>query len=558
MFLPEDNPLHEAQALVIEGNAQARSIIVAQLRDLGVGSVMQCARVHDARRKLEAQRFDVVICEQSFDRESYSGQELLDDLRRQQLLPFYTVFIMLTAEATYSKVAEAAESALDAYLLKPHTGARLGERIMVARARKRALQDIFAAIDAQDFDRATALCLSRFESKQDYWLYAARIGAELLLRGGRVDEARELYEAVIDAKTLPWARLGVARAQLDGGQPAKAVHTLESLLADDANFADAYDVMGRAHFELGHFDQALSTYAMATRLTPSSVSRLLKHGMLAFYGGDRAQGVELLDRAARMGVDSKLFDPQALVLLALARFDNKDTRGLQSCVEHLARIADRSFEPERPKRLHDVVNALNSLHNRVSAVALDTATRLMGQVLEPDFDVEAACNLVTLLVRMADRGSTPPDVDAAISAVSLRFGTSRAMSELLACAAREQAGWSDALRNGHAQVLKLSEEAMRLSLRGDPAGTVSHLLVEADRTRNAKLIESAHQVLQRYGDRIPDRNALQQRVDAMRDTYRLRPLRLGDQTGNAPGSVPLPSAFRTPERAGLIEALQAG
>jgi CheY-like chemotaxis protein len=112
---------------VIEGNAQSRSIIVAQLRELGVGTVMQCSRVHDARRKLETQRFDVVICEQSFERESYSGQDLLDDLRRNQLLPFYTVFIMLTAEASYSKVAEAAESALDAYLLKPHTGARLAE-----------------------------------------------------------------------------------------------------------------------------------------------------------------------------------------------------------------------------------------------------------------------------------------------------------------------------------------------------------------------------------------------------------------------------------------------
>ena len=31
---------------------------------------------------------------------------------------------MITAEATYAKVAEAAESALDAYLLKPHTGAQ--------------------------------------------------------------------------------------------------------------------------------------------------------------------------------------------------------------------------------------------------------------------------------------------------------------------------------------------------------------------------------------------------------------------------------------------------
>jgi CheY-like chemotaxis protein len=552
-----ENPLHEAQALVIEGNAQSRAIIVAQLREFGVGTVAQCARVHDARRKLEAQRFDVVICEQRFDKESYSGQELLDDLRRHQILPFYTVFVMLTAEASYSKVAEAAESALDAYLLKPHTGARLAERILQARARKRALHEIFAAIDAQDHDRATTLCLARFEARQDYWLYAARIGAELLLRAGRIEEARELYEAVIEAKTLPWARLGVARAQLEGGQPARAVTTLEALLADDDGYADAYDVMGRAHFELGQFDLALSTYAMATRLTPSSVSRLLKHGMLAFYGGDRAQGVELLDRAARLGVDSKLFDPQALVLLALARLDNNDTRGLQRCVEQLSRIAERSFEPERPRRLHQIASALNALHNKVNAEALDTAAGFMARVRDPAFDVETACNLVTLMTRMVDRSVPPPDADTAISAIALRFGTSRAMSELLACAARGHEAWAQTLASGHAQVLRVSEEAMRLSLKGDPSGTVEQLLAEAERLCNAKLAESAHQVLQRHGARIAQREALQQRADMLRTTYRLHPLRLGDQTGQGNGAVPLPKGFKTPERAGLLDTLPA-
>jgi len=551
------NPLHDATALVIEGNAQSRAILVGQLRDLGVGTVVQCARVHDARRKLEAARFDVVLCEQRFDKETLSGQELLDELRRHQLLPFHTVFIMLTAEATYSKVAEAAESALDAYILKPHTAARLGERIHMARARKRALHDIFAAIDAQDFDQAAALCSARFEARSDYWLVAARIGAELQLRAGRVDEARQLYEAVIEARTLPWARLGVARAQLEAGQHARALTTLESLLQDDDAYADAYDVMGRVHFEQGHFDQALSTYAMATRLTPGSVGRLLKHGMLAFYSGDRAQGVELLDRAAHLGIDSKLFDPQALVLLALARLDNNDTRGLQRCVEQLARLQERSFEPERPARLLEVAHALNALQNNVSATALATAGRLMARVLEPEMDVETACNLLCLLDRMQRRGAVPPDVDACVQAMALRFGTSRAMSELLACAAGGQEAWTTPLREGHTQVIHMTEQAMRLSLKGDPAGTVVQLLQDAERTRNAKLVESAHQVLHRYGDRIAARQALQLQVDILRERYPLPGLRLGEHGGAAPGGVALSTGFKAPEREGLLDTLAA-
>ena len=219
-----DDDLSDCTALVVDGNATSRSILISQLRDFGVGTVVQAARPVDARRQLEYRSFDFVLCEQRFPEESISGQDLLDDLRRNQLLPFSTIFIMITGEATYAKVAEAAESALDGYLLKPHKATHLGERLHQARARKLSLQAIFSAIEAEDFEAAATLCLQRFESKGLFWLYAARVGAELLLRVGRHAEAQQLYQAVVAAKTLPWAKLGVARAELERIQAANQLH----------------------------------------------------------------------------------------------------------------------------------------------------------------------------------------------------------------------------------------------------------------------------------------------------------------------------------------------
>jgi len=286
MALPDDD-LTSSQALVVDSNPTSRSILVSQLRDFGVGTIVQCARLADARRQLEYRPFDVVLCEHHFANDPSSGQDLLDDLRRNQLLPFSTVFIMVTAEATYAKVAEAAESALDGYLLKPHTATSLAERLRQARIRKISLQEIFAAIDAEDFERAAELCLVRFKTRGLFWLYAARVGAELLLRIGRPAEAQVLYEAVVAAKTLPWAKLGVARSLMEAGQTAMATSTLENLIGEDPSYADAYDVMGRAQFELGKFDKALATYKMAAELTPASISRLQNLGMMSYYAGDR-------------------------------------------------------------------------------------------------------------------------------------------------------------------------------------------------------------------------------------------------------------------------------
>jgi CheY-like chemotaxis protein len=552
--------LHDASALVIEGNLQSRSILIAQLRELGVGTVAQCSRLIDARRKLEASNFDVVICEHRFERESGSGQDLLDDLRRNQLLPFHTVFVMITAEATYSKVAEAAESALDAYLLKPHTAARLANRILQARERKRALRSIFSAIDAQDFEHAAELCQKRFEARETYWLYAARIGAELLLRLGRLAEAQTLFETVIEAKTLPWARLGVARAQLESGQAAKATTTLESLIRDDDAYADAYDVMGRAQFELGNFQNALSTYQMATRLTPGSISRLLKHGMLAYYTGEKGEGVELLDRATRLGLDSKMFDPQALMLLAFARLDNNDQRGLQRIVEQLARLRDRSHDPARPHRLLNMAESLLALQQQQTARAQDDVRRLANDVLAPAFDFEAACNLLTLMNRLVARSLPLYEAEAAVDTMALRFCTNRAMTELLACAATGTADHAERIRAGHTEVLRITQDAMKLSLKGDPQGTVEQLLDAGERTGNAKLIESAHQVLQRYSERMSGYPALHERAEALRQLFHTdaRMARLGEQTAGAsePGAVSLPAGYKPVHREGLLDAAQ--
>lgn len=553
--------LHDARALVVDGNPQSRSIIVSQLRDAGVGTIVQCARLVDARSKLEMGSYDVVISEQYFERENTTGQELLDDLRRNQLLPFYTVFVMVTSESSYSKVAEAAESALDAYLLKPHTAAGLVERIHQARVRKAALQDIFMAIDAEQHTEAAALCKAHFDERKPYWLYAARIGAELMLRNGQLSEAEKLYAAVVESKTLPWAKLGVARAQLEAGYPQRATSTLESLIESDPGYTDAYDVMGRAQFELGHFENALNTFKMSTKLTPASVNRLLKHGMMAWYAGERGEGIELLDRATRIGLDSKLYDPQALVLLAFTRLDNNDQRGLLRCAENIEHLRERQPDKPRLQRLLDVVNAMVAIQDYQTAQALEDVRRMAKTIHQPDFDFESASNLLGLMTRLAIRSIQLYEVDAAVDTMGLRFCTSRALSELLACAAVGRGDFINRIRHAHSDILKLTEHAMGLSLKGDPQGAVVQLLADGEHTLNAKIIESAHLVLHRYEDRIPDHVELLKKAQALRERYRTTSIHagLGEQaaTGRAAGGLSLSSGYKAPSPEGLLAKVGA-
>lgn len=548
-----DRDIHQCKALVIDGNATSRSILVAQLREFGVGTVAQCGRVSDARVQLELRPFDIVLCEHNFHGTDYSGQQLLDDLRRHQLLPLSTVFVMITSEASYAKVTEAAESALDSYLLKPHTATALADRIQHARRRKRVLKDIFEAVDEGRFDDAATFCIERFRARGEFWLFAARIGTEVLLNLGRHAEAKELFEAVLQAQAVPWAKLGIARAQIAGNEVQKATRTLESLIAEQPTYVDAYDVMGRLQLEQGNLDAAVAVYRQAVNLTPGSLGRLQKLGMLAFYMGDPAEAAKMLDRAVLLGISSKMFDFQTLVLLAFTRFRQQDTKGLQRCADNLAHALTRAPGSERLQRFSRVVDVLNLMLNKRVADAVQAIRGLADEVHAEGFDLEAACNLLTLVSHLSAGEVVLDRVEEWVDAIGLRHCTSKALSDLLARTASAHEPFAERIRACHHRVLQIAEKSMAHSLAGNPGAAVRGLIDQGRRTLNGKLLDNARLVLQRHHAKIADAAALEAEADDLRRRYCAQQQRLPMADGpRAAGGI----ALRTKTAAAAEEPAQ--
>ena len=144
-----------------------------------------------------------------------------------------------------------------------------------------------------------------------------------------------MFDAILAIGAVPWARLGVARSQYDRGNVVQARRSLESLLSEQPGYADAYDVMARVLLDQGLPGEALAASREALHVTPGSIARLVKHGLLAFFYGDPKEAGEVLARAARLGLNAKVFDLQALVMLAMIQFDNGDRRGLTQSLRSL-------------------------------------------------------------------------------------------------------------------------------------------------------------------------------------------------------------------------------
>lgn len=533
-----DDKIGEASALIIDSNANSRSLLAAQLRDLGVAQVRQATRVKDARLILEHKTFDIVLCDYHFDGSDMSGQDLLDELRREQLLPYSTVFVMVTGEASYAKVAEAAEAALDAYLIKPYTSASLAERLAHARHRKRVLKDIFEAIERQDYNAAAEHCLKRFHERAQFWLYAARIGAELLLRLNRFDDARELYDAIIAARTVPWARLGVARTELASGNVIAARRTLETLIGDLPDHADSYDVMGRVQMEQGEIAEALETYRKAANLTPGCILRMQRCGSLAFYAGKRDEALKMLERTLSQGLRSKLFDLLSLVLIGLMRFDAKDGKGLKYAHDTMLAELERFPNSVRMQRFELLFRGLRCLYERKVGDALLIAREFTEIGRQDAFDLEAASLLLALWVRIAGGDLQLEEMEPVIKSIGRRYCTSKSSTELLIAMTEGNEAVAEQLRESHAEIFGVAETAMRHSMRGEPRIAVEILLREGEATRNAKLIDTASLVLKRHADKIDDAAALGTRVAELHARY-VAPLGSSTGRGRAAGGVAL-------------------
>lgn len=540
MFLM-DQTIQSASALIIDSNSNSRSLMSAQLRDLGVATVRQTPRVKDARVMLEHQTFDIVLCDYHFDASDTSGQDLLDELRREGLLPYSTVFVMVTSEATYAKVAEAAEAALDAYLIKPYTSANLAERLASARQRKRVLKDIFEAIEAQDFETAANLCLARFHAKEKYWLYAARIGAELLLRLKRFDDARQLYEAIIAAKTVPWARLGVARTEVASGNLQGARRTLENLIGELPDYADSHDLMGHVQMEQGDLQQALKTYQTAATLTPGCLLRLQRCGSLGFYAGQRAEALRMLERAMSQGLRSKLFDMLSLVLIGLMRFDSKDFKGFKYAHDALGAALERAPGSIRLQRFDLVFRGLSYLLERRVGQALVIAREFTEHASAGDFDLEAASLLTALWLRLSSQEVELEEMMPTLRSLGMRHCTTKASTEILVAMAEGHIGAAEQFRDCHQQIFSVAETAMRHSMRGTARTAVELLIQQGEITRNAKLIDMAGLVLKRHAEKIDGAQELLAQIDTLHGRY-VKPMAAGPSKTRAAGGVALRTA----------------
>jgi len=164
-----------------------------------------------------------------------------------------------------------------------------------------------------------------------------RLRAELHVASGHADEAQHLYERILETRSVPWARLGLAKTLFMQRRYAEAEDVLQALVNENDLFVDAYDWLSRTREAAGELEAARSILATATALSPHRVGRLRRLGELSIETGDHEGAEKILSEVVRKGKYSDFRDPEDHVRLIQAQLGKGDTSQAEATIRDLER-----------------------------------------------------------------------------------------------------------------------------------------------------------------------------------------------------------------------------
>lgn len=326
--------LRSLTALIIEPQSGMRASMHNMLNLCGVTKIDHAVSSGTAIRPLKSRSYDLILCEYDLG-DGQDGQQLLEDLRHNKLIPLWTVFIIVTAERAYEKVVSAAELAPTDYILKPFTADTLLERIARAIEKRAAFLPAYHLMEHGNLHEAIEICLIGEEKYRRYATDFMRLRAELHVILGEAEAAEKIYQDLLQTKAVAWARLGLAKTLFMQEKFGEAEMLLKSLVEENNKYMDAYDWLAKTHEAADRLDDAKDVLTDAVTVSPHAIRRLRKLGEVALETGDIDTAEKSFQKVIAKAKYSEFRDPEDHVRLVRTLVKKGDAQTAASVIRDM-------------------------------------------------------------------------------------------------------------------------------------------------------------------------------------------------------------------------------
>lgn len=297
--------LDKQKVLIVDGLADMRAMMRTLLASLGAKDVFMAKNGCEAVQMIEAERFDIILCDYNLG-DGQNGQQVLEEVRYRELLPYTTVFVMITAENSMNMVFDALEHAPDDFLFKPVTRSMLLARLRSASSKKTRLRPVLAAMDQRNWRSALRQCNRLLEAAPEGAgaIDLQQLKGNLLLELGEYDKAVAFFSELVAAKPAIWACLGWSKALLYSHQASQAVPVLGGIIEKNPHLMQAYDLLAEAHLQLNDKKQAHNILQQAIAISPKAAMRYRRLGQMAYEQRNYAAAESAFKSALRLSKGS--------------------------------------------------------------------------------------------------------------------------------------------------------------------------------------------------------------------------------------------------------------
>lgn len=341
---------HRKRFLIVDDSTDFRSALAGMLRHMGVSDIDAVSSGEEALVLCARNRYDVIIHDFNLGN-GKNGQQVLEQLQHQRLLPPHCVFVMISAESSQAMVLGALECEPDSYLTKPFNQASLEQRLERLISMKAALRPILEAEHAGDYTGMLCACQEVMAAHPRYRLQCQRHLVTALAGLDQHDEQELLLRQVIAERPVPWAMVALADLFRQTGRLTEARAAYEAGISQFPMTPALHDGLAATLLALNEPAQAQQQLEQGLRLSPNSLRRQERMGQLARQNEDHEQAARAYRQAVELGRHSHLRNPENhLNLVASLQARAADTPlGQRQLVEirHVLGELDRTW-PDDP------------------------------------------------------------------------------------------------------------------------------------------------------------------------------------------------------------------
>lgn len=295
--------------LIVDDFTDFRSALTGMLRQMGVVNIDAVATGEEALVLCRRNHYDVILHDYNLGK-GKNGQQVLEELHHERLLPPHCVFVMISAESSQAMVLAALECEPDSYLTKPFNQASLQQRLDRLIAMKTALRPLLEAEREKDYASMLAACKQIIAAHPRYLPQCQRHLVNALAGLGKHQEQEQLLRRLINERPVPWAMVALADLYRETGRLAEAQTAYQDGISQFPMIPALYDGLAATALALGDPQQAQQQLQQGLRLSPNSLRRQQTMGALASRNEDHEQASRAYRQAVELGRNSRFRDPE--------------------------------------------------------------------------------------------------------------------------------------------------------------------------------------------------------------------------------------------------------